>query len=521
MSYKPKKYSTLIYHIPLLAILIAFGVLDILKITSASGTLNSRYALSALGLLILICVGNMISVNNEYSRKKIILNDDYVSFNSFRISRYKKNNYKLIDAAVKYENIESITPVIYPLIGLYKIKIKAKGFYSTIKVNALFESYLDLVFQLCDRVSNANNDAIVSQKLIDYLKVNSSKGENKAPKKLLITVTSLLLAAAIIVGLIFGGFRIGLFNSIQYKLAYQAETNSEYFKALKYYNNIYNYKDSKEKIFEIWNSKINPGRKTVSGDLLNTVVIDENGKIHIYGEKFNFNLDISHIDDAVEVSSTENELVILRSNAKVVYYGEKKTSYPDEYDTSSWKNIVSVAVSNNEVLGVTYEGKVLNAGNVYDLSSWEDISAVAVGINHDVGLKKDGTVIAAGDNTFGQCNVDSWESIIQISAGDGHTVGLKKDGTVVATGHNDSGQCNVESWKNIIAISASGLYTVGLTSDGKVLSTGDNFYGQCNTSDFENIVKVFSCNSHTVGVKDDNSYVTTGLNDNSQCEILN
>ena len=40
-----------------------------------------------------------------------------------------------------------------------------------------------------------------------------------------------------------------------------------------------------------------------------------------------------------------------------------------------------------------------------EIAEWKDIVSVSIAEDHIVGIKADGTLVAAGDNHHGQCNV--------------------------------------------------------------------------------------------------------------------
>ena len=56
------------------------------------------------------------------------------------------------------------------------------------------------------------------------------------------------------------------------------------------------------------------------------------------------------------------------------------------------------------------DNKNLNAGQC-DVSDWKDIVSLACSARQTIGLKKDGTVVAAGYNGDGQTDVDDWTGI--------------------------------------------------------------------------------------------------------------
>lgn len=199
----------------------------------------------------------------------------------------------------------------------------------------------------------------------------------------------------------------------------------------------------------------------------------------------------------------------VRDDGSVIYSndrGEDKTIWKD-------KNIVSVAVGNFSIYGLTNDRKVLvEESSDRSPAKWDDIIAISAGASHIVGVKADGTVVASGDNGHGQCNTGDWTDIVAVSAGWDFTIGLKSNGRVVATGNNEQGQCEVESWRGIIAISAGYTHTAGLKANGTVVAVGENPNGCCDTQEWRGIKSISAGGLHTVGLKADGSVVSAGTN---------
>lgn len=139
-----------------------------------------------------------------------------------------------------------------------------------------------------------------------------------------------------------------------------------------------------------------------------------------------------------------------------------------------WRNIVSVAVCDKHIFGLTNQGTVLCTGKgeiPRVISKWEDIIAISANRAGVFGLTQDGRVFAAKGGVKKK-EVANWRDIKAISAGHDYVVGLRKDGTVIAAGRNDKGQCEVTNWEGITSISAGTVCTIGVKEDGSVVNTG-------------------------------------------------
>lgn len=270
-----------------------------------------------------------------------------------------------------------------------------------------------------------------------------------------------------------------------------------------------------------------PIQQTIDGELCETIVLKDDGKIDALGPTFIGIRDARRWNDIIAVSAGLFHLVGLKQDGTVVAAGENSDG---QCNVEDWTDIVSISASYCYTLGLKSNGTVVATGNndngQCDVEDWTDIIVISAGDNFALGLKKDGTVVAAGNNDTVQDSVSSWEDIVGISAGAYHAVGLKKGGTVVAAGYNSSGQCDVDDWTDIISISAGSEHTVGLKSDGTVVSTsvaaGDTRnYGQCNVTNWKNIVEISTGDYHTIGLRADGTVVAVGRNAENQCNVEN
>lgn len=218
-------------------------------------------------------------------------------------------------------------------------------------------------------------------------------------------------------------------------------------------------------------------------------------------------------------------------------------------------------------------------GEPCDLSEWSNIVALAGSNQNIVGLRADGTVVVYGDNDHGQCNTSGWTDIVSVGTLGGQTVGVKADGTVIVTQYTNVpdgwvrqtdgtykweylntgymiqspynipaswrdvssvtedgnyglltngrvvstgtfgvtgypprnvDETNVSGWSNIVAISASDTNVIGLRSDGTVVASGNNDFGQCNVGSWRNIIKVCAGMNCTIGLTADGRLMYAG-----------
>ena len=308
----------------------------------------------------------------------------------------------------------------------------------------------------------------------------------------------------------------------EYAAAEELMNNGETAKAAIAFARLENYRDARERCFELWDDIT--VRETVDAGRFHTVGLKIDGTVvstnYTDEDKYNCGqCEVSDWTDIVTISTTEGHTVGLKSDGTVVATKYTGKYYDGQCEVSDWRNVEDISTGHNFTVGLKNDHTVLVTGEVNGASDWTDIVAISAGYDHIVGLKADGTVIAAGDNDYGQCEVSDWQDIVAISAGWYHTVGLKADGSLVAVGSNNYGECNISEWQDIVAISAGHNYTVGLKSDATVVATGRNDDGQCNVSSWRDIVAISAELIHTVGLKKDGTVVAVGNSYGNRCNV--
>lgn len=343
----------------------------------------------------------------------------------------------------------------------------------------------------------------------------------KKAKKIAIIASLIAVAVAVVVIslCLINSNRIKTQKNNVYNEAVSFMNQGKYDESLSNFNSIIGYKDSKNKIFEIYGkfSKIidSGNHHTVGVKLGGTAVAC--GSNDIYHQ-----CDVSNWVGIVEISAGGYHTVGLKADGTVLAAGSDSAT---QCSVSGWTDIIAVSAGDYHTVGLKSDGTVVAVGSDYnnqcDVYDWNNIIAISAGSTHTVGLKNDGTVVAVGDNYSGQCNVSDWTDIVAISAGTYYTVGLKSDGTVVATGNNNYNQCDVYTWTDVVAISAGDSHTIGLKSDGTVVAVGYNHHGQCDVNEWTDIAAIACGDFNTVGIKFDGTAVAVGGNSSGQCDVEN
>lgn len=352
--------------------------------------------------------------------------------------------------------------------------------------------------------AKAEADRIERERQAELQRIAATEKKKKKVKFAKISAAALAVIIAVVILTITVIIPVANYNK-----AGKLSENRDYANAAICYGKLGDYKDAKEKSFELWDEIA--VRETISAGYSHTVGLKSDGTVVAVGSNYDGRCAVSGWTDIVAVSAGDDYTVCLKSNGMVVAVG-------GNVNGQFWTDIVAISAGRYHTVGLKSDGTVVTTDTYDDVSGWTDIVAVSAGLDHTVGLKSDGTVVAVGSDYDGQCNVGGWTDIVAVSAGDSHTVGLKSDGTVVAVGNNEYGECDVSGWTDIVAVAAGSLYTVGLKSDGTVVAVGNNLYGRCEVSNWKNIVAV-SADTHTVGLKSDGTVVAVGPNAYGQCDV--
>lgn len=99
----------------------------------------------------------------EYFNRFVEFNDEYAVFNSFRIDK------KVRHFNVRYEDILSLEATKIPLLGIYKVKVKAKNVPYIIPVTWCMKKHHKLFYNLCIYAKKYNPNVYIDSCLIEQL----------------------------------------------------------------------------------------------------------------------------------------------------------------------------------------------------------------------------------------------------------------------------------------------------------------------------------------------------------------
>ena len=299
------------------------------------------------------------------------------------------------------------------------------------------------------------------------------------------------------------------YSMLKYEEAASYEKNKDYGKAAIYYKEAGDYKDAKRKQQECF-SKVGVKKHTIDFIDNNIIAVKNDGTVFYNGDLFEYvenennhnETNISEWRDIVSVSICDDFVVGLQSNGDVVL--KHLSSYYDQsYDLREWNNIKEISSSSDYLVGLKADGTVMvlndEDGLFSNVSNWTNIVDIDVSNNHIVGLKADGTVVACGDNSNGQCDVEYLNDIKSICVDDYSTVCVTKDNNVKVVGFSDYEE-DIVNWKDIKEISISENHIIGLKLNGKVVAVGNNDYSQCDLQNWKNIEKVYAGKYYSLGI---------------------
>jgi len=211
-----------------------------------------------------------------------------------------------------------------------------------------------------------------------------------------------------------------------------------------------------------------------------TLGLKADGTVVAAGENGQGQCEVSDWTDIVAIAAGTQHSVGVRSDGTVVAVGANTYG---QCDVGGWTDVRAVAASNGTTFALTNEGRVLVSGcfeNRY-LDNWRDIVSISVSSNHVVGVHSDGTLSSVGANDRGQQeNLGKWMDTAQIAVGYGFTVGLREKGSVWVHGCDEHNEHAAMQWTEVVAIGTGTEHILGIREDGTLLAKGTNDCGQCD-----------------------------------------
>lgn len=143
-------------------------------------------------------------------------------------------------------------------------------------------------------------------------------------------------------------------------------------------------------------------------------------------------------------------------------------SVPDfKNKVKEWRNIKQVAVGYENIIALTYEGKILGTA-VGFYEDYHDLIQVDAyghyyGDCYSMALRRNGTVMSLNYE-----EVSIWRNIVQIACGWDVALGLRKDGKVGITTCDTEITIMVSFWVNIINIECKFSQIIAISAEGRL-----------------------------------------------------
>ena len=110
--------------------------------------------------ILIVFFGYFIPIyGKEYIKRFVEFKDETVIFYSYRIAK------KLHNFTVRYEDVFSLEATKIPLLGIYKVNVKAKNIPWAIPVTWCMAHKNELFRELCKRVKENNPNAYIDSRL--------------------------------------------------------------------------------------------------------------------------------------------------------------------------------------------------------------------------------------------------------------------------------------------------------------------------------------------------------------------
>lgn len=312
----------------------------------------------------------------------------------------------------------------------------------------------------------------------------------------------------------------------QYQWAKELFESGDKSSSARLFGKLGNYRDAKEKSAEAWGEAA--VRETISAGRDRISSVKNDGTIAIAtGHRTD--------NDLSEAAESWTGLTAVASGGVIVGLGNDGSvhyahlSQYDSFDENpAWKDVVSVAATDDLVLGLKANGTIEADSYLFkdsDFKYWNDVIAISTcGNNTALGLRADGTVLVEGhlDLDFEDIDeIESWTDIVAIDGGiEGTVVGVKSDGTIVSAGF-DGVYKDLGSWTDIVSVSVGDNVIAGLRSDGTVIVSHHKVYEakeDVSVSGWADLVSVSAGDRYVVGLKSDGSVYYSSEDEGSKLQ---
>lgn len=349
------------------------------------------------------------------------------------------------------------------------------------------------------------------------------------PKPLLLVLYFVVLLAAVLL-------TMHSRESVSEELYHDAMSflqNGEYERAIEYFSQLNNYKDSSLQAeiaqnFIVYNSAkdlLEEGKFKEAAQVFESLDGFEESAELLNETLYLYAIEEFETENYEEAGSVFDQLGDYKNSKSyaarislILYEGKQETVYAEACSLFK-QGEYEQAMQEFEELGNYLDSAEL-AQKCKDAFKRKSLaSAISAGIRYVAGVTKDQRAVSTGYNQDGQSNLSEWENIVSIAAKGTITVGLQSDGKVLAS--HQRKDINVEVWEDIIAVAAGEQYIVVLQNDGTLDSQGhDMGDGQRKVDKWHDIVAIAAGWRHTVALDKNGKVFITGFGDDSQLDQI-
>lgn len=174
--------------------------------------------------------------------------------------------------------------------------------------------------------------------------------------------------------------------------------------------------------------------------------------------------------DIISISAGEGHIVGVKQDGTTVCWDGQGgwDGVPHlKKKVQEWKNVKQVAVGYENIIALTYDGKILGTDKGFYENYHDFVQVDAYGHYYgdcySMALRSNGTVLSPNYE-----GVSAWHDIVQIACGWDVALGLRKDGCVVCLSYDTEVTNMVASWKHIVNIECKFSQIIAISEEGRI-----------------------------------------------------
>lgn len=481
--------------------------------------------------------------SEDVAFKFVNYNNEIIYRSAFKKMQIAKSPSEFISASKIFANISSYKnsnelqlecenkAKYYEAFRLEKVD-SPDSLNQAIEIYSALSGFADSTDRICICKSRIKTLAeIAKQELIKCEKEKKFQAEqHKRRTRSIIITSATILSIIAITTVVILLVKLVYIPSSKYNKAINLFHEQSFDNAIVLFEELGDYKDSKQQIELCKNAKIESIYQQACEDLANKNYQDAITSFHNLGNHKDSNdkyLEANYLLAEQYIKNNEPYLAAITFSNAIGYKDAEERCY------SLWNNFFLtevIAVDETNAMAVKKDGTIISVGFDKDDSPniWSNVKSVSLGGDLGIALKNDSSIVYVGKDVADRIdsdkivgtNCNEWTNITQAATSNGRVIGLLKDGKVTDRGWNVNNTCGVFGWSDVIFVDAAPSYTVAIKEDRSVLITRELSYVN-DTSSFTDIVKVSAGESHLIGLRANGRVVAHGDNDLKQSEVTN